>query len=80
MSYHELRPLPRLHLLHFPLPLQGKIVYCWSSDELVNFWECEKKLSHSGFLKGHAQAGGLCLAAAGNWVSSGSADKFRYLL
>ncbi|PQQ05462.1 hypothetical protein Pyn_17940 [Prunus yedoensis var. nudiflora] len=57
-----------IHLLHFPLSLWGKI--CGSSDELVNFWECEKKLSHSGFPKVHKlavcvwqQPGTRCLAA-----------------
>lgn len=50
------------------------ILYCGSSDGLVNFWECEKQLSHGGVLKGHKLAI-LCLAASGNLVFSGSADK-----
>ncbi|KAI3460271.1 hypothetical protein Pfo_016934 [Paulownia fortunei] len=52
----------------------GSVVYCGSSDGLVNFWELEKQLSHGGVLKGHKLAV-LCLAAAGNLVFSGSADK-----
>ncbi|KAK7264348.1 hypothetical protein RJT34_31955 [Clitoria ternatea] len=52
------------------------VVYCGSSDGLVNFWEPDQKggLSHGGVLKGHKLAV-LCLAAAGNLVFSGSADK-----
>ncbi|RDX79309.1 Protein JINGUBANG, partial [Mucuna pruriens] len=52
------------------------VVYCGSSDGLVNFWERDQKggLSHGGVLKGHKLAV-LCLAAAGNLVFSGSADK-----
>ncbi|KAK1389372.1 Myosin heavy chain kinase B [Heracleum sosnowskyi] len=52
----------------------NSILYCGSSDGLLNFWECEKQLSHGGVLKGHKLAI-LCLAAAGNLVLSGSADK-----
>lgn len=52
----------------------GSTVYCGASDGLVNFWEREKELSHGGVLKGHKLAV-LCLAAAGNLVFSGSADK-----
>jgi WD40 repeat protein len=52
----------------------GSVVYCGSSDGMVNYWECEKQLSHGGVLKGHKLAV-LCLAAAGNLVFSGSADK-----
>ncbi|CAI9116633.1 OLC1v1017830C1 [Oldenlandia corymbosa var. corymbosa] len=52
----------------------GTVVYCGSSDGLVNFWEYNKELSHGGVLKGHKLAV-LCLAAAGNLVFSGSADK-----
>lgn len=50
------------------------VVYCGSSDGLVNFWEREKHLSHGGVLRGHKLAV-LCLAAAGNLVFSGAADK-----
>ncbi|KAL1813104.1 hypothetical protein ACET3Z_023169 [Daucus carota] len=50
------------------------VLYCGSSDGLLNFWHCEKHLSHGGVLKGHRLAV-LCLAAAGNLVLSGSADK-----
>lgn len=50
------------------------VVYCGSSDGLVNFWEMEKHLSHGGALRGHKMAV-LCLAAAGNLVFTGSADK-----
>ncbi|KAA8545920.1 hypothetical protein F0562_020629 [Nyssa sinensis] len=50
------------------------VIYCGSSDGLVNFWEREKHLSHGGVLRGHKMAV-LCLAAAGNLVFSGSADK-----
>ncbi|XP_024969742.1 protein JINGUBANG-like [Cynara cardunculus var. scolymus] len=52
----------------------GSVVYCGSSDGFVNFWELKKQLSHGGVLKGHKLAV-LCLAAAGNLVFSGSADK-----
>ncbi|KAI3785524.1 hypothetical protein L1987_44643 [Smallanthus sonchifolius] len=52
----------------------GLVVYCGSSDGIVNFWEREKELLHSGVLKGHKLAV-LCLAGAGNLVLSGSADK-----
>ncbi|GAU35867.1 hypothetical protein TSUD_63570 [Trifolium subterraneum] len=52
------------------------VIYCGSSDGLVNFWECQQKnnLTHGGVLKGHKLAV-LCMAAAGNLVFSGSADK-----
>lgn len=49
------------------------ILYCGSSDGLVNFWERDKFLSHGGVLRGHKLAV-LCLATAGNLVFSGSAD------
>ncbi|CAM8941634.1 unnamed protein product [Rhodiola kirilowii] len=50
-------------------------VYCGSSDGLVNFWEKEKQLiTHGGVLRGHKLAV-LCLAAAGNLLFSGGADK-----
>lgn len=52
---------------------ENTIVYCGSSDGLVNFWECENSLSHGGVLKGHKLAV-LCLATAGKLVFSGSAD------
>ncbi|KAG6425209.1 hypothetical protein SASPL_115635 [Salvia splendens] len=53
----------------------GAVVYCGSSDGVVNFWEVEKEdLSHGGVLRGHELAV-LCLAAAGDLVLSGSADK-----
>ena len=52
----------------------GSVLYCGSSDGMVNYWECEKQLTHGGVLKGHKLAV-LCLAAAGNLVFSGSADK-----
>lgn len=50
----------------------GTILYCGSSDGLVNFWDREK-LSHGGILRGHKLAV-LCLATAGNLVFTGSAD------
>ncbi|KAK4782078.1 hypothetical protein SAY86_016180 [Trapa natans] len=52
------------------------IVYCGSSDGLVNHWVRTKdnKFAHSGELKGHKLAI-LCLAAAGPLLLSGSADK-----
>ncbi|CAJ1933405.1 unnamed protein product [Sphenostylis stenocarpa] len=52
------------------------VVYCGSSDGMVNFWERDEKggFSHGGVLRGHKQAV-LCLAAAGNLLFSGSADK-----
>lgn len=53
---------------------ENGVVYCGSSDGLVNFWVREKRLSHGGVLRGHKLAV-LCLAAAGNLVFSGSADK-----
>lgn len=49
------------------------VIYCGSSDGLVNFWDREKLLSHGGVLRGHKLAI-LCLAAAGNLAFSGSAD------
>ncbi|KAF9608883.1 hypothetical protein IFM89_011921 [Coptis chinensis] len=52
----------------------GSVIYCGSSDGLINFWEREKSLSHGGVIRGHKQAV-LCLAAKGNLVFSGSADK-----
>ncbi|CAN4095402.1 unnamed protein product [Withania somnifera] len=53
----------------------GSVVYCGSSDGVVNFWEKEKKTwTHGGVLKGHKLAV-LCLESAGNLVFSGSADK-----
>ncbi|KAJ0967679.1 hypothetical protein J5N97_024596 [Dioscorea zingiberensis] len=52
----------------------SSVVYCGSSDGLVNFWEWEGQLTHGGALRGHNQAV-LCLAAAGSLVLSGSADK-----
>ncbi|KAL5788492.1 hypothetical protein ACOSP7_005441 [Xanthoceras sorbifolium] len=53
---------------------EAAVIYCGSSDGLVNFWEREKHLNHGGVLRGHKMAV-LCLAAAGNLVFSGSADK-----
>lgn len=53
---------------------ESAVVYCGSSDGLVNFWEREKHLSHGGVLRGHKMAV-LCLSTAGNLVFSGSADK-----
>ncbi|XP_022762802.1 protein JINGUBANG-like [Durio zibethinus] len=53
---------------------ESAVLYCGSSDGLVNFWECEKHLSHGGVLRGHKMAV-LCLATSGNLVFSGSADK-----
>ncbi|KAM7479243.1 hypothetical protein LguiA_027456 [Lonicera macranthoides] len=51
------------------------VVYSGSSDGLVNYCEREKHfLTHSGVLRGHKLAV-LCLAAAGDLVMSGSADK-----
>ncbi|KAJ8747588.1 hypothetical protein K2173_014544 [Erythroxylum novogranatense] len=52
----------------------GAVLYCGSSNGLVNFWEHEKHLSQGGILRGHKVAV-LCLATAGNLVFSGSADK-----
>ncbi|KAI3684786.1 hypothetical protein L6452_34012 [Arctium lappa] len=52
----------------------GSFVYSGLSDGLVNFWEWEKQISHGGLLKGHKLAV-LCLAAAGELLFSGSADK-----
>uniref|UniRef100_A0A5B6ZVC7 Putative myosin heavy chain kinase B n=1 Tax=Davidia involucrata TaxID=16924 RepID=A0A5B6ZVC7_DAVIN len=51
------------------------VLYCGSSDGLVNFWESESDelLSHGGVLRGHKLAV-LCLATAGSLVISGSAD------
>ncbi|WOL15413.1 WD repeat-containing protein 86-like [Canna indica] len=52
-------------------------VYCGSSDGKVNYWWWEgrrRQLAHGGKLRGHRMAV-LCLAAAGNLVISGSADK-----
>ncbi|KAF7809779.1 protein JINGUBANG-like [Senna tora] len=52
---------------------EGTVLYCGSSDGLVNFWEWETTLSHGGVLRGHKLAV-LCLATAHNLVFSGSAD------
>ncbi|XP_043714417.1 protein JINGUBANG-like [Telopea speciosissima] len=52
----------------------SQILYCGSSDGLVNFWEHGKHLSHGGVIRGHKLAV-LCLSAAGNLVFTGSADK-----
>lgn len=52
---------------------EATILYCGSSDGLVNFWVREGHLSHGGVLRGHKLAI-LCLVAAGNVVFSGSAD------
>ncbi|KAF8393409.1 hypothetical protein HHK36_021653 [Tetracentron sinense] len=52
----------------------ASVVYCGSSDGLVNFWERENHLSHGGVLRGHKLAV-LCLAAAGSLVFSESVDK-----
>ncbi|KAL3634198.1 hypothetical protein CASFOL_021252 [Castilleja foliolosa] len=53
----------------------GSVLYCGSSNGIVNFWLIEKlQMSHGGELKGHKLAV-LCLAAAGSLVFSGSADK-----
>ncbi|KAF5188484.1 Jingubang-like protein [Thalictrum thalictroides] len=56
------------------LAVNAAVLYGGSSDGLVNFWEYEKDLAHGGVLRGHKLAV-LCLAAAGNLVFSGSADK-----
>ncbi|KAL4555710.1 hypothetical protein LXL04_038338 [Taraxacum kok-saghyz] len=74
------------HLLIYTLLDQGRAitsvvvnatqstVYAGSSDGLVNFWEREKQtLSHGGVLRGHKLAV-LCLATAGKFLLSGSAD------
>ncbi|KAI9124279.1 hypothetical protein K1719_005579 [Acacia pycnantha] len=55
---------------------ESRVVYCGSSDGLLNFWKADEKgnLCHGGVLKGHKLAV-LCLAAGGNLVFSGSADK-----
>lgn len=52
------------------------VLYCGSSDGVVNFWERYRKsgLRHAGVLKGHKLAV-LCLAAGKDLVFSGSADK-----
>ncbi|CAL5385723.1 unnamed protein product [Camellia sinensis] len=50
------------------------MIYCGSSDGLVNYWESEKKMAHRGVIRGHKLAV-LCLATAGNMLFSGSADK-----
>lgn len=53
----------------------SSVLYCGSSDGLVNFWEREKEeLMYGGVLRGHKQAV-LCLSASGSLVFSGSADK-----
>ncbi|KAE8707704.1 Extra-large G-protein 1 [Hibiscus syriacus] len=50
------------------------LVYCGSSDGLVNFWDCENNLSHGGAFRGHKLAV-LSLVTAGTLIISGSADK-----
>ncbi|XP_078171159.1 protein JINGUBANG-like [Carex rostrata] len=54
------------------------IVYCGSSDGLINFWEGEHHHAFGGTLQGHKMAV-LCLVAAGALVISGSADKTIYV-
>ncbi|CAA7052997.1 unnamed protein product [Microthlaspi erraticum] len=54
--------------------LTASVLYCGSSDGIVNFWDGQKYLSHGGTLRGHRMAV-LCLAAAGSLVLSGGADK-----
>lgn len=54
--------------------IESAVIYCGSSDGLVNFWERDKHLSHGGVLRGHKHAI-LCLATAGSLLFSGSADK-----
>ncbi|KAM0949977.1 putative [Myosin heavy-chain] kinase transcription factor WD40-like family [Dioscorea sansibarensis] len=56
------------------ISVAASVVYCGSSDGLVNFWEWEGQLTYGGALRGHNQAV-LCLAAAGSLMLSGSADK-----
>ncbi|KAI3500533.1 hypothetical protein L1887_36355 [Cichorium endivia] len=51
----------------------GMVVYAGCSDGIVHFWE-QEKLIHGGLLRGHKLAV-LCLAASGNMVFSGAADK-----
>lgn len=51
----------------------ASVLYCGSSDGLVNFWERENHLSHGGVLRGHKLAV-LCLATAREMVFSGAAD------
>ncbi|WOK92234.1 hypothetical protein Cni_G00925 [Canna indica] len=50
------------------------VVYSGSSDGLINFWEGERHPTHGGVLRCHTMAV-LCLAAMGNLLLSGSADK-----
>ncbi|KAL2495075.1 Transducin/WD40 repeat-like superfamily protein [Forsythia ovata] len=51
------------------------VLYAWSSDGLVNFWEMEKHfMSYGRVLRGH-KLDVLCMAVDGNMVLSGSADK-----
>lgn len=52
----------------------SSILYCGSSDGLINFWEKDKQMAHGGVLRGHKLAV-LCLAVAGQLILSGSADK-----
>ncbi|XP_071713186.1 protein JINGUBANG-like [Rutidosis leptorrhynchoides] len=49
------------------------VIYAGCSDGIVHFWEHEK-LIHGGVLRGHKLAV-LCLAALGNMVFTGSADR-----
>ncbi|EPS57878.1 hypothetical protein M569_16938, partial [Genlisea aurea] len=55
------------------LSISDSVLYCGSSDGLINFWLRGKLLSHGGVLKSHRLAV-LCLATAGNLLLSGSAD------
>ncbi|KAI9071101.1 hypothetical protein K1719_046942 [Acacia pycnantha] len=52
---------------------EGNVLYCGSSDGLVNYWEWDRNLSHGGVLRGHKLAV-LCLTTAKILVFSGSAD------
>lgn len=52
---------------------EGTVLYCGSSDGLVNYWLKDTNYDHAGILRGHKLAV-LCLATAGSLVFSGSAD------
>lgn len=53
---------------------EGSVVYCGSSDGLVNFWDRSRQFAHGGVLRGHKLAV-LCLTSIQNLIFSGSADK-----
>ena len=49
------------------------VLYCGSSDRLVNFWEGDHHLVHGGVLRGHKKVV-FCHTAVGTLLLRGSAN------